>query len=65
LARERILDGANKGLATIVISTELDELLELSDRIGVFYQGRLVGILDNEPEVERRIGLLMTGAGQA
>ncbi len=64
LARERILEGAGKGLATIVISTELDELLELSDRIGVLYQGRLAGILENGPDVERHIGLLMTGAGQ-
>ncbi|MDY0884357.1 ABC transporter ATP-binding protein [Dongia soli] len=64
LARERIRDGAEKGLATIVISTELDELLELSDRIGVMFQGRLAGIVDNTGQAEREIGLLMTGAAQ-
>ena len=42
------------GLATIVISTDLDELLELSDRIGVMFQGQLAGIVDNGPDVERR-----------
>jgi simple sugar transport system ATP-binding protein len=62
LARERIRQGAESGLATILISTELDELIELSDRIGVMFQGRLVGIVDNREGVEPRIGLLMTGA---
>lgn len=64
LARERIREGAEKGLATIVISTELDELLEVSDRIGVMFQGRLAGIVENAANAERQIGLLMTGATQ-
>jgi simple sugar transport system ATP-binding protein len=49
----------------IVISTDLDELLEISDRIGVMFQGRLAGIVDNTSDVERRVGLLMTGAEAA
>lgn len=63
LARARIIEGAARGLATIVISTELDELLELSDRIGVMFQGRLTGIVDNRDGSEHEIGRLMTGAG--
>jgi ABC-type uncharacterized transport system ATPase subunit len=62
LALERIGVAAARGLALIVISTELDELLEASDRIGVMYQGRLAGIVENGIEAERRISLLMTGA---
>jgi simple sugar transport system ATP-binding protein len=62
LALERIGAAAARGLALIVISTELDELLEASDRIGVMYQGRLAGIVENGTEAERRISLLMTGA---
>jgi general nucleoside transport system ATP-binding protein len=62
LALERIGAAAARGLALIVISTELDELLEVSDRIGVMYQGRLAGIVENGTEAERRVGLLMTGA---
>jgi len=62
LARERIVECARRGLATIVISTELDELIEVSERIGVMFQGRLAGIVANEENAERRIGLLMTGA---
>ena len=61
LAHERIVESAQHGLGTIVISTDLDELLEVSDRIGVMYQGRLVGIVENGPEVELEIGKLMTG----
>ncbi|NIA69747.1 ABC transporter ATP-binding protein [Pelagibius litoralis] len=64
-ARDRIRRGAESGLATILISTELDELIELSDRIAVMFQGRLAGIVENGEGVEREIGLLMTGAAAA
>ena len=62
LARARIRAAAEAGLATLVVSTELDELIELADRIGVMYRGGLVGIVDNRPGAEERIGALMTGA---
>jgi general nucleoside transport system ATP-binding protein len=65
LAHERILAGADQGLATIVVSTDLDELLEISDRIGVMFQGHLAGIVENGPDVERKVGALMTGAKAA
>jgi simple sugar transport system ATP-binding protein len=65
LALERIGAAAARGLALIVISTELDELLEVSDRIGVMYRGRLAGIVENAAQAERRIGVLMTGAAAA
>lgn len=65
LARERIVQGAEDGLATLVISTELDELMDVSDRIAVMYQGRIAGVVENEPGAEQRIGLLMTGAEAA
>ena len=62
LARERICEGAASGVATLIISTELDELMEMCHRIGVMYQGRLAGIVNNTPGVEKEIGMLMTGA---
>ncbi len=65
LARERIRKGAQSGLATVVISTELDELMDVCDRIGVMYQGELRGIVTNETGAEERVGLLMTGAEAA
>ena len=56
LARQRIRESAERGMATLVISTEIDELLEVSDRIGVMFQGNLVGAVENAGEVEERIG---------
>lgn len=62
LAHDRILASAEGGMAIVLISTDLDELLELSDRIAVMFQGHLAGIVENGPDVERKVGLLMTGA---
>jgi simple sugar transport system ATP-binding protein len=62
LAHDRILASAESGMAIVVISTDLDELLEISDRIAVMFQGHLAGIVENGPDVERKVGLLMTGA---
>ncbi len=65
LALERIESAAAGGIALIVISTEIEELLEVSDRIGVMYRGRIAGIVENGAEAERHIGILMTGAAAA
>jgi simple sugar transport system ATP-binding protein len=62
LTHDRIVDSAARGLGTLVISTDLDELFEISDRIGVMYLGRLVGIVENGPGIELEIGKLMTGS---
>jgi simple sugar transport system ATP-binding protein len=61
LARERIAAGAAAGLATVLISTELDELLALADRIAVMLRGRIVGVVANADDAELRVGRLMTG----
>jgi simple sugar transport system ATP-binding protein len=63
--RDRIRAQAEEGVTAIVISTELEELLDLCDRIGVLFEGRLTGIVENEPGVERVIGQLMVGGGRA
>jgi simple sugar transport system ATP-binding protein len=63
-ARQRIRAASDAGIAAILVSTELEELLELADRIGVMYRGRLVGIVENGPEAARRVGQLMV-AGSA
>ena len=47
----------------IVISTDLDELMQLSDRIAVMFRGRISGVLKNEGQIRLRLGELMTGAG--
>ena len=53
LARERIVEGAARGVAMIVISNELDELAAISDRIAVMFQGRLNGIVANDENASR------------
>jgi simple sugar transport system ATP-binding protein len=62
LALERISASASRGVAVIVISTDLDELLEISDRIGVMFEGRMAGIVDNDALAPDKIRRLMTGA---
>jgi simple sugar transport system ATP-binding protein len=57
-----LLEQREQGVAILLISEELDELLALSDRILVIYEGQIVGeVIDGDME---RIGLLMTGSGQ-
>ncbi len=49
------------GTASLVISEDLDEIMALSDRIAVMFDGRIMGILDREEATREKIGLMMTG----
>jgi simple sugar transport system ATP-binding protein len=56
-----IVELRDTGAGIVLISEELEELLNLSDRIAVLYEGRVMGIVDNDnPDIEE-IGLLMGG----
>jgi simple sugar transport system ATP-binding protein len=59
--RRRIAEAAAAGVATILISTDLDEILELADRIAVMSRGRIVGIVPNDGGARSRIGKMMAG----
>lgn len=59
--REQILASRNQGKAVLLISAELDEVLELSDRIAVIYEGRIVDVRPANRFTQRELGLLMTG----
>jgi ABC-type uncharacterized transport system ATPase subunit len=61
--RELIRGLASGGGAALVISTDLDELLDLCGRIIVLSGGRLVGEVENGPNAGERVGELMVGAG--
>ncbi|MEZ4595789.1 MAG: ABC transporter ATP-binding protein [Chloroflexota bacterium] len=61
VVRERIRALAARGVGVIVISTDLDELLDLSGRIAVLSRGRIAGIVPNGPEAATRIGELVIG----
>jgi general nucleoside transport system ATP-binding protein len=61
---KRIISERDRGTAVVIVSTELDEIYALSDRIAVMYDGRIVGTVT--PDIAREdIGLLMAGAGSA
>jgi general nucleoside transport system ATP-binding protein len=65
LALDRIVAAAARGVAVIVISTDLDELFEISDRIGVMFQGQLAAVVENDDGAADKIRRLMTGASAA
>jgi ABC-type uncharacterized transport system ATPase subunit len=52
------------GTAILLVSAELDEVLELSDRIAVIYRGRIVGLLDGRTADKNAVGLLMATGGR-
>ena len=58
---QRIIDMRNKGAAILLVSVELDEILSLSDRIVIMFDGSLVGEKINENVTDREVGLLMAG----
>ena len=54
------------GTAILIVSAELDEVLELSDRIAVIFRGRIVAIRDGRAADKNEIGILMaTGGSEA
>lgn len=57
----KMLELKNQGMATLLISEDLDELLLLCNRIAVIYRGRLMGILDRSQFDKYQIGRLMSG----
>jgi simple sugar transport system ATP-binding protein len=59
--RERLLEQRRNGVAIMLISEDLDEILALSDRIAVLYEGRVMDILPREQATPEKLGLLMAG----
>ena len=58
---ERLLEQRARGAGVLLISSELDEIRALSDRIAVMFEGRLVASLAAAEATEERLGLLMAG----
>ncbi|HET8716757.1 MAG TPA: ABC transporter ATP-binding protein [Nocardioidaceae bacterium] len=58
---KRIIEERDRGTAVVIVSTELDEIYGLADRIAVMYDGRIVGTVS--PDTPREtVGLMMAGA---
>ena len=58
---ERLLEQRARGCGILLISSELDEIRALSDRIAVMFEGRIVATLNAKEATEERLGLLMAG----
>ncbi|MBU2515823.1 ABC transporter ATP-binding protein [bacterium] len=61
---ERISQQRQSGTASLVISEDLDEVMALSDRIAVMFDGKIMGIINRENATRESIGLMMTGEKQ-
>ncbi len=59
--RQQLIDERDKGTAVLLISTELDEIMQVADRIAVLYKGEFMGILDRDCLDVHEIGLMMAG----
>jgi simple sugar transport system ATP-binding protein len=59
--RELLVQAADDGVGVLLISEDLDELLDLSDRIAILYAGRIVGVVDRADAEVTELGLLMGG----
>ena len=58
----RIRERRGEGTAVLLVSAELDEVMALSDRVAVMYEGRIVAVVDPVATTREQIGLLMAGA---
>jgi simple sugar transport system ATP-binding protein len=57
----RIVEKRDAGCGVLLVSSELDEIMELSDRIAVMYRGKIVAVLEAEEATKEHVGLLMAG----
>ncbi|MGE5703711.1 MAG: ABC transporter ATP-binding protein, partial [Clostridia bacterium] len=62
---QQIMQKRDRGEAVLLVSSELSEIMTLSDRILVMYEGKIVGELAANTATEEEISLLMAGGGQS
>lgn len=59
---KRLIEQRDHGKAVLLISFELDEIMNVSDRIAVIYEGKIVATVDPKETTEQELGLLMAGS---
>jgi ABC-type uncharacterized transport system ATPase subunit len=59
--RSKLLEQRERGAAVLLLSEDLDEVMALSDRIGVIYEGKIVGIFNAQEATAEKLGMLMAG----
>jgi simple sugar transport system ATP-binding protein len=61
--RRQLVEARERGAAVLLVSEDLEEIMALSDRIGIIFGGEIMGILPGGEHVEEeRLGLLMAGS---
>ncbi|UOB77531.1 ABC transporter ATP-binding protein [Bacillus sp. ZJS3] len=58
---KKLIEQRDNGKAVLLLSLELDEILNVSDRVAVIYEGKIVSIVDAKETNEQQLGLLMAG----
>jgi simple sugar transport system ATP-binding protein len=58
---KQVIQKRDEGCAVLLVSTELDEIMQLSDRIAVLYRGKIMGIVDAKTTSKEIVGLMMAG----
>ena len=61
---KRLIEKRNQGAAVLLVSAELDEIMSLSDRIAVMYEGKIVYTVDASQATREQLGLWMAGAAE-
>ncbi|WP_077617878.1 ABC transporter ATP-binding protein [Bacillus sinesaloumensis] len=61
---KRLIEHRDKGKAVLLVSLELDEVLQLSDRIAIVNNGELIGVVNASETNENEVGLMMAGVGK-
>jgi simple sugar transport system ATP-binding protein len=57
----RLLEQREQGTAILLISEDLDEILALSDRVAVIFEGRIIGVIARDDATTEQLGLMMAG----
>jgi simple sugar transport system ATP-binding protein len=60
----KLVDARDTGMAVLLISAELDEVLSLADRVAVMYRGRIVGVLEPSEATPELVGYMMATGSQ-
>ncbi|WP_435066227.1 ABC transporter ATP-binding protein [Halobaculum sp. EA56] len=60
---DRLVDLRDDGRAVLLVSSKLDEVRGLADRLAVMYRGRVVDVVDPDEVTEEQLGLMMAGEG--
>jgi simple sugar transport system ATP-binding protein len=60
--RSKLLEQRDRGAAVLLISEDLDEIISISDRIAVIYEGCIIGIVPTQTANAAQLGLMMSGS---